>query len=65
MLTLRARFDGNVVHLPEDTKPAAPCDVIVLVEEPQNAEDADWLRLQEQTLAKAWDDKEDSIYDEA
>jgi hypothetical protein len=41
-----------------------PCKVIILFEEERPAEDSEWLRMQEQSLAKAWDDKEDSIYDE-
>jgi hypothetical protein len=32
-------------------------------EEDNPADDAEWLKMQEQSLAKAWDDKGDSVYD--
>lgn len=63
MLAIQATFDGKEIHIPKDTKDIPPCNVIVLFEEDETAEDADWLKLQEQSLANAWDDKEDGVYD--
>jgi hypothetical protein len=33
-------------------------------EEDNSPSDADWLRLQEESLAAVWDNKEDAVYDE-
>ena len=63
MLAIRGTYDGKIIHFPEETKGIPPCNVIVLFEEDDTAEDAGWLKMQEQSFAKAWDDKEDSVYD--
>ena len=65
MLAVRAKYDGREIHVPECARPSAPCNVIVLFEEQEASTGVQWLKLQEQTLAKAWDDKEDGIYDQA
>ena len=65
MLAIRTRFDGKEIQLPEDVKGLPPGDVIVLFEEQPHVSDNDWLTMREQSLANAWDDKEDSVYDEA
>jgi hypothetical protein len=62
MLAIRARYNGKDIIFPEDAKGIPPCNVIVLFED-EVTQNADWLRIQEQALAKAWDEKEDSIYD--
>ncbi len=64
MLAIRTRYDGKGIHIPQDVKRLAPCDVIVLFEEENSPSDADWLRLQQESLAGAWDDEEDAVYDE-
>jgi len=64
MLAIRARYDGKEVCLPRDVKGLAPCEVIVLFEENNSPSDTDWLRLQEESLAAVWDNKEDAVYDE-
>jgi hypothetical protein len=63
MLAIRATYDGKEVHIPKNVQDIPPCNVIVLFEEDRPADDSAWLRMQEQSLAKAWDDKEDSVYD--
>ena len=63
MLAVRATYDGKEIHIPETAQGIPPCNVIVLFEKDESAADLDWLKLQEQTLAKAWDDKEDAVYD--
>ncbi len=65
MLAIRTQFDGQMIRLPDEAKGLPPGDVIVLFEDDRHVSDSDWLKAQEQGLAKAWDDKEDSIYDEA
>ena len=63
MLVVRATYDGKKIYIPEEAKAIPPCNVIVLFEEDERGKDLGWLKLQEQTLAKAWDDKEDAVYD--
>jgi hypothetical protein len=65
MLAIRTRLDGREIHLPAEAKGLPPGNVIVLFEDERHASDSDWLKIQERTMADAWDDKEDSIYDEA
>jgi hypothetical protein len=64
MLALRAKYDGKVVHFSEETQGIPPCNVIVLFEEDHPAEDAGWLKAQEESLAKVWNNEEDSVYDQ-
>jgi hypothetical protein len=64
MLAIRATYDGREIHIPEDAKGIPACNVIVLFERDEpNVVDLDWVKAQEQTLAKAWDDEEDAVYD--
>jgi hypothetical protein len=63
MLAVRAIYDGKEIHIPEDARGIPPCNVIVLFEKDEPAIDGEWLKVQEQTLANAWDDEEDSVYD--
>ncbi len=65
MLAIRTRFNGKEIQVPEEAKGLPPGSVIVLFEEQSHVSDSDWLKIQEQSMADAWDDKEDSIYDEA
>jgi hypothetical protein len=64
MIAVKAKFDGKQVILPEDFQPPGPGEVIVWFEEDEEAERRDWQRLQEQAMARAWDDEEDSVYDD-
>jgi len=64
MQAIRATYDGKEIHIPKAAQGIPPCNVIVLFEEDKPTDDAEWLRMQEQSLANAWDDKEDSVYDE-
>jgi len=60
MQAIRATYDGKEIHIPKAAQGMPPCNVIILFEEDNPADDAEWLRMQEQSLAKAWDD---SVYD--
>ena len=62
MVAIRAHYDGKEVHLPDDVKGLRAGEVIVLFEEGRSPVDDGWLKAQEQALARAWDDKEDSVY---
>ena len=63
MLAVRTRYDGKDVRIPQAARPPGPCNVIVLFEEDESFRDAEWLKLQEKNLAKAWDNEEDAVYD--
>jgi hypothetical protein len=63
MLAVRTTYDGKEIHIPENAKSIPPCNVIVLFEREETEVDGDWLKAQEQVLAKAWDDEEDALYD--
>ena len=63
MLAIRATYDGKEIHIPESAQGIPPGNVIILFEEDEPHGDAGWLKAQEQALANAWDDKEDSVYD--
>ncbi len=65
MIVIQGQFDGKEIHLPEEAKSLPPGKVMVVFEEEDSAADVGWLTVQEQTFAKAWDDEEDAIYDEA
>ncbi|MCK4625130.1 MAG: hypothetical protein KAV00_07465 [Phycisphaerae bacterium] len=64
MRAIRTRYDGRKIRITRDIERLQPCDVIVLFEEDESDIDADWLKMQEKSLAKAWDDKEDAVYDQ-
>jgi hypothetical protein len=64
MIAVKARFDGKQVILPDEFDPPGPGEVIVWFDEQEEDERRDWRRLQEQSLARAWDDEEDGIHDE-
>lgn len=65
MLAIKARFDGSKIVLPEELGNITPGEVIVVFEAPLSIdhEKAEWMKIQEQSLAKAWDNDEDSVYD--
>ena len=65
MLAIKGTFDGKRVVLP--TTPDMPeCPVIVVFGNaalPADPERTGWMRVQEETLAEAWDNDEDAVYD--
>ena len=65
MRAVRTKYDGESILVPADVRSLPPCNVIVLFEDEQSRVDAGWIKIQEQAMASAWDDKEDGVYDEA
>jgi hypothetical protein len=65
MQAVKARFDGQQIMLPPEVPWGTPADVIVVFpDELQNgAEQAAWMKAQEDTFGKVWDNEEDSVYD--
>jgi hypothetical protein len=65
MLALKARFDGRKVVLPKGRIKARPGMVIIIFEEATDSakEKLSWIKAQEKTFAKAWNNTEDAAYD--
>lgn len=63
MIAIKAHFDGERIVLPEELQGAAPRDVIVVFENASEKERQLWLKAQEPTFAKAWENDEDAVYD--
>jgi hypothetical protein len=65
VLAVKAQCDGKRVILPNGGDfPAG--SVIVVFEEtksPGTAEQREWMRIQESSFAKVWDNDDDAIYD--
>ena len=54
--TIRAHFDGEHIRLDEPCllEPDTPLLVIILPQQREESEQADWYRLSQQTFAKAY-----------
>ena len=65
MLAIKAVYDGNKIVLPERLDNVAPGEVIVVFDASviDTRETSEWVKLQEEAFAKAWDNDEDSVYD--
>jgi hypothetical protein len=64
MIAVNAKFDGRQIVLPDELRGVPPGKVIVIFEEAADTEDrALWLKAQEASFAKAWDNAEDEVYD--
>jgi hypothetical protein len=65
MVAIKTQFDGEKIVLPQDLRGLPPQEVIVIYEANENALDSQaWLKAQEASFAKAWDNDEDAVYDE-
>jgi hypothetical protein len=65
MVAIKAQFDGEKIVLPEEFRGLPPQDVIVVYEANENAlETQAWLKAQEASFARAWDNDEDAVYDQ-
>jgi len=64
MLALKAHFDGEKIVLPHDVPSVPPGDVIVVFEDAKpHSEIRAWMKAQEQSFAKVWNNDEDAVYD--
>jgi TusA-related sulfurtransferase len=65
MLAVKATFDGKRIVLPETLANVPPGEVIVIFENPASLspDTEEWMKMQEEAFARAWDNDEDSIYD--
>lgn len=65
MVAIKTQFDGEKIVLPEDLRGRPPQEVIVVYEAEDSAlENQAWLKAQEASFAKAWENDEDSVYDQ-
>jgi hypothetical protein len=62
MVAVKARFDGEKIIVPKELRGAPPGEVLVVFE-PAREDDFAWLKAQEQSFAKVWDNDEDAVYD--
>jgi hypothetical protein len=65
MVAIKAHFDGQNIVVPDSIRGAPPGDVLIIFEKgPADADETRaWMKAQEATFAKAWDNDEDAIYD--
>jgi hypothetical protein len=65
MVAIKTQFDGEKILLPDNLRGLPPQDVILIYEADENAlETQAWLKAQEASFAKAWDNDEDAVYDQ-
>ena len=65
MVAIKTKFDGEKIVLPDDLRGLPPQDVIVVYEADEIAlERQAWLKAQEASFAKVWDNEEDAVYDQ-
>ena len=64
MRAIKTHFDGKSIKVPKELRDIPPGDVLVIVAEPQSADESQaWLKAQETAFAKVWENDEDAIYD--
>jgi len=64
MIAIKTTFDGERIVLPEALKGQPPQEVVLVFGAREEADEISWLKAQEQSFAKAWDNDEDAVYDE-
>jgi hypothetical protein len=65
MVAIKTQFDGEKIVLPDDLRGLPPQEVILIYEADENSQEAQaWLKAQEASFAKVWDNAEDAVYDE-
>jgi hypothetical protein len=64
MVAIKTNFDGEKIVLPDAMRGCPPQEVILIYEaNEQELEDQAWLKAQEASFAKVWDNDEDAVYD--
>ena len=65
MVAIKAQFDGEKIVLPDDLRGLPPQEVILIYRMDENALESEaWLKAQEASFAKAWENNEDAAYDQ-
>jgi hypothetical protein len=66
MVAIKAQFDGEKIVLPDELRGCPPQEVIVVYEASEaELENDPWLKAQEASFARVWDNDEDAVYDQA
>jgi hypothetical protein len=65
MVAIKTQFDGEKIVLPDHLRGLPPQEVILIYQADEDAvETQAWLKAQEASFAKAWDNDEDAVYDQ-
>jgi hypothetical protein len=65
MVAIKTTYGGEKIVLPEALRGLPPQEVILICQTDDSAsDDQAWLKAQEESFAKAWDNDEDAVYDE-
>ena len=62
MKAVKAKFDGEAVVIEGDLEGLRPGEVIVIFATSVN-QVPDWMKAQEESLSRVWDNDEDEVYD--
>jgi hypothetical protein len=64
MVAIKTHFDGQKIDVPPELRNTPPGEVIVIfAQADEPGEKAEWLKAQEKSFSKIWDNPEDEIYD--
>lgn len=65
MHVIKGHFDGEKVIVPEEVRGLPPGDVIIVFENGAHraSETHTWMRAQESSFGKVWNNDEDAVYD--
>ena len=64
MVAVKTEFDGEKILLPAALRGCPPQEVILIYgTDEQTLESQAWLKAQETSFAKVWDNDEDAVYD--
>jgi hypothetical protein len=65
MVAIKANFDGEKIVLPEALQGCPPQEVILIYQAGENSlGDQAWMKAQEASFSKAWDNDLDAAYDQ-
>jgi hypothetical protein len=65
VVAIKTQFDGEKIVLPDNLRGLPPQEVILIYQaDESDLENQAWLKAQEESFAKAWDNDEDAVYDQ-
>ena len=65
MLAVKTKYDGKKIVVPDALHDLTPGEIILVVDDKHSAgnDRQKWMKAQEMTFSKVWDNEEDAIYD--
>jgi hypothetical protein len=65
MRAIRTKFDGKTIRVPKELQKAPAGEVLLIIPDRAANGDGDsgWLKAQEGSFARVWDNDEDAVYD--